>query len=87
MNELVQLTFALRYLNFFTKATPFFPTVTLSMFAEVPLVVEYKIADMRHLKYYPAPKIKDEGGSQAFLKSKKIKLSSLRTASEIPACP
>ena len=37
MNEPVQLTFALRYLNFFTKATPLSPTVTLSMSADVPL--------------------------------------------------
>ncbi|KAB0365056.1 hypothetical protein FD754_009212, partial [Muntiacus muntjak] len=51
MNEPVQLTFALRYLNFFTKATPLSPTVT------------YKIADMGHLKYYLAPKIEDEEGS------------------------
>lgn len=97
MNEPVQLTFALRYLNFFTKATPLSPTVTLSMSADVPLgkweqrrgnlvdgctseppdpfmfpqtllnavgfvfpVVEYKIADMGHLKYYLAPKIEDQ---------------------------
>lgn len=37
MNEPVQLTFALRYLNFFTKATPLSPTVILSMSADVPL--------------------------------------------------
>ncbi|KAH0623043.1 hypothetical protein JD844_030947 [Phrynosoma platyrhinos] len=60
MNEPVQLTFALRYLNFFTKATPLSSTVTLSMSADVPLVVEYKIADMGHLKYYLAPKIEDQ---------------------------
>ncbi|TEA26209.1 hypothetical protein DBR06_SOUSAS18110049, partial [Sousa chinensis] len=63
MNEPVRLTFALRYLNFFTKATPLSPTVTLSMSADVPLVVEYKIADIGHLKYYLAPKIEDEEGS------------------------
>ncbi|XP_020635824.1 proliferating cell nuclear antigen isoform X2 [Pogona vitticeps] len=60
MNEPVQLTFALRYLNFFIKATPLSPTVTLSMSADIPLVVEYKIADMGHLKYYLAPKIEDQ---------------------------
>ena len=37
MQEPVVLTFALRYLNFFTKATPLAPRVTLSMSAEVPL--------------------------------------------------
>ncbi|TKC45510.1 hypothetical protein EI555_019745 [Monodon monoceros] len=63
MNEPVQLTFALRYLNFFTKATPLSPTVTLSMSADVPLIVEYKIADMGHLKYYLVPKIEDEEGA------------------------
>ncbi|XP_061672836.1 proliferating cell nuclear antigen [Syngnathoides biaculeatus] len=60
MNEPVQLIFALNYLNFFTKATPLSKTVTLSMSADIPLVVEYKIADMGHVKYYLAPKIDEE---------------------------
>ncbi|TRY93954.1 hypothetical protein DNTS_016304 [Danionella cerebrum] len=60
MNEPVQLVFALNYLNFFTRATPLSKTVTLSMSAEIPLVVEYKIADMGHIKYYLAPKIDEE---------------------------
>ncbi|KAK6468486.1 proliferating cell nuclear antigen [Huso huso] len=55
MNEPVQLIFALNYLNFFTKATPLSKTVILSMSPDVPLVVEYKIADMGHVKYYLAP--------------------------------
>ena len=37
MNEAVSLTFALHYLNFFTKATPLSPQVTLSMSQDVPL--------------------------------------------------
>lgn len=37
MQEPVVLTFALRYLNFFTKATPLSPQVSLSMSADVPL--------------------------------------------------
>ena len=37
MQEAVTLTFALQYLNFFTKATPLSPRVTLSMSPEVPL--------------------------------------------------
>ncbi|XP_035613181.2 proliferating cell nuclear antigen-like [Oncorhynchus keta] len=60
MNEPVQLIFALNYLNFFTKATPLSKTVILSMSADIPLVVEYKIADMGHVKYYLAPKIVEE---------------------------
>jgi proliferating cell nuclear antigen len=59
MNQAVTLTFALRYLNFFTKATPISPQVKLSMSPEVPLVVEYKVADMGHLRYYLAPKMED----------------------------
>lgn len=60
MNQAVCLTFALRYLNFFTKATPLSPQVSLSMSQDVPLVVEYKIADMGFLRFYLAPKIEDQ---------------------------
>ena len=41
MEEPVTLSFALRYLGFFTKATPLGPTVKLHMSPEVPIVVEY----------------------------------------------
>ena len=51
MSEPVQLTFAVKYLNMFTKATPLSPSVSLSM---------YKIEDMGHIKYFLAPKIKEE---------------------------
>jgi proliferating cell nuclear antigen len=68
--EDVNLTFALRYLGFFTKATPLASVVHLQMSAEVPLVVEYKISvgdkpderkkDRRgYIRYYLAPKIVD----------------------------
>lgn len=60
MQEPVTLTFALRYLNYFTKATPLSPQVSLSMSPDVPLVVEYKIADMGYIRYYLAPKIEDD---------------------------
>lgn len=59
----VSLTFALRYLNFFAKATPLSGTVTLKMSPDVPLVTEYKIGDdgdMGSLSFYLAPKIEDE---------------------------
>ncbi|CAN7993304.1 unnamed protein product [Ixodes hexagonus] len=59
MQEAVSLTFALRYLNSFTKATPLCGQVQLSMSADVPLVVEYKIEDMGYVRYYLAPKIDD----------------------------
>jgi len=60
MQEPVTLTFACRYLNMFTKASCLAPQVTLSMSPEVPLVVEYKIGDIGHIRYYLAPKIEDE---------------------------
>jgi len=59
MEEPVELTFALRYLNFFTKATCLGPRVILSMSPEVPIVVEYPIGDSGFIKYYLAPKIDD----------------------------
>ena len=37
LQEAVSLTFALRYLNFFTKATPLTDTVTLSLSKDAPL--------------------------------------------------
>jgi len=60
MKEQVELTFALRYLNFFTKATSLSPTVVISMSPEVPVVIEYPISQKGHVKYYLAPKIDDE---------------------------
>ncbi|XP_064458525.1 proliferating cell nuclear antigen-like [Ornithodoros turicata] len=63
MQEAVSLTFALRYLNSFTKASPLCEQVQLSMSADVPLVVEYKIDDMGYVRYYLAPKIEDSEDS------------------------
>jgi proliferating cell nuclear antigen len=60
MEEPVELTFALRYLNFFTKATSLGPSVIISMSPDVPVVVEYPIGEFGFIKYYLAPKI-DEG--------------------------
>jgi len=60
IEEPLELTFALRYLSLFTKATPLSSTVTLKMSPEVPLVVEYPIGDAGHIRYYLAPKIDDE---------------------------
>jgi len=62
--EEVSLTFALRYLNFFAKATPLFDSVVLRMSPDVPLVTEYKIGDkggeLGYIRFYLAPKIEDE---------------------------
>lgn len=60
MEEATELTFALRYLNYFTKATPLSPTVTLHLSKDVPLMVEYKVENMGFMRYYLAPKIDEE---------------------------
>ena len=59
IHEPVSLTFALRYLNSFTKATALSPQVTLSLAKELPIVVEYKIEKMGFLRFYLAPKIEE----------------------------
>lgn len=60
MEEPVELNFALRYLNFFTKATSLSNTVIISMSPDVPVVIEYPIEESGHVKYYLAPKIDDD---------------------------
>jgi proliferating cell nuclear antigen len=60
MQEKVDLNFALRYLNFFTKATSLGPTVRISMSPEVPMVVEYPIDTMGEVRFYLAPKIDED---------------------------
>jgi len=59
MEPVVQ-TFAMRYLNYFTKATILSKTVKLSMSPEVPLMVEYNIDEIGYVRYYLAPKIEEE---------------------------
>ncbi|KDD72530.1 proliferating cell nuclear antigen protein, partial [Helicosporidium sp. ATCC 50920] len=61
MREQVCLTFALRYLNSFTKATALSPAVCIRLNSDLPVVVEYRLAEMGHVRYYLAPKIEDDG--------------------------
>jgi len=60
LKEPVSLTFALRYLNSFAKATGLASHVVLRMTRDLPIMVEYPIADLGHLSFYLAPKIEDE---------------------------
>ena len=68
MEEPAELNFALRYLNFFTKASPLSGVVTLSMNADMPIVVEYGIGDNGHVRFFLAPKLDEddemEGGDE-----------------------
>jgi len=60
LEEPVTLTFALRYLNYFSKATGLSGVVSLSLSKDVPLVVEYNIPDLGYIRYYLAPKIEED---------------------------
>lgn len=55
LHEPVMLTFALRYLNSFTKATPLASSVIISMSKELPVVVEYRIMDIGHIRWAALP--------------------------------
>jgi proliferating cell nuclear antigen len=56
----VTASFSLKYLNYFTKASMLSQQVTLSMSADYPLLVEYKIEEIGYLRFFLAPKIDDE---------------------------
>ncbi|KAI8334982.1 proliferating cell nuclear antigen [Chlamydoabsidia padenii] len=56
----VSMTFSIKYLVNFTKATPLSSRVSLSLSNEVPLLVEYKLGDLGYVRYYLAPKIGEE---------------------------
>ena len=58
--EKVSLSFALRYLNMFNKASTLCNYVKLMLASETPLVVEYEIEALGTLKYYLAPKINED---------------------------
>lgn len=60
IQEPVSLSFALRYLGFFTKASPLSSKVRLSLSKDVPLMVEYEIGDFGHIRYYLAPRIDED---------------------------
>ncbi|OQV18952.1 Proliferating cell nuclear antigen 2 [Hypsibius exemplaris] len=60
LEQPVSLTFALKYLNNFAKATPLSATVRLCMSNNHPLCVEYPMPEVGHIRYYLAPKIEEE---------------------------
>lgn len=60
LQEPCSLTFALRYLNYFTKATSLSERVMLSLAPELPLVVEYEIEQLGYIRYFLAPKIEED---------------------------
>ena len=57
MAEPVSLTFSLKYLVNFCKASGLSDRVKLSLSSEVPLLVEYGMQDNSYLRFYLAPKV------------------------------
>lgn len=57
LSEPVSLTFSLKYLVNFCKATGLSKTVKLCLSNEVPLLVEYGLAASSYLRFYLAPKV------------------------------
>ncbi|MCJ1310916.1 proliferating cell nuclear antigen [Agyrium rufum] len=60
LTEPVALTFSLKYLVNFCKASGLSKSVKLCLSNEVPLLVEYELASQSHLRFYLAPKIGDD---------------------------
>ncbi|KAH9823565.1 proliferating cell nuclear antigen, N-terminal domain-containing protein [Melampsora americana] len=59
LRQSVSLTFSIKYLSNFTKASPLANRVVLHMSNEVPLLVEYDFQS-GYVRYYLAPKIEDD---------------------------
>ncbi|SPO00962.1 probable proliferating cell nuclear antigen [Cephalotrichum gorgonifer] len=60
LTEPVSLTFSLKYLVNFCKASGLSNQVKICLSNEVPLLVEYNISGNSYLRFYLAPKIGDE---------------------------
>lgn len=60
LQQSVSMSFAVKYLVNFTKATPLSSRVGLNLSADVPLLVDYKLDNVGYVRYYLAPKIGDE---------------------------
>lgn len=57
LTEPVALTFSLKYLVNFCKASALSSTVKLCLSNEVPLLVEYGLSGSSYLRFYLAPKV------------------------------
>ncbi|KAJ2162956.1 hypothetical protein GGF46_000142 [Coemansia sp. RSA 552] len=60
INEPVSHSLALKYLANFAKAAPLADTVAINLIEEAPVMFEFKISDMGHIRFYLAPQIEDE---------------------------
>ena len=58
LGEPVDLTFSLKYLSNFCKASALSNQVKICLSNEVPLLVEYALAGNSYLRFYLAPKVR-----------------------------
>jgi len=78
LSEPVSLTFSLKYLVNFCKASALSNTVKICLSSEVPLLVEYSLAGSSYLRFYLAPKVRSVflrtgvGGAEADILSRSV---------------
>ncbi|KAI1718184.1 proliferating cell nuclear antigen [Ditylenchus destructor] len=61
VREEVKVSYAIKYMNMFTKATSLSGRVRVSLSNNVPMAIEYGVEDNGYIRFYLAPKI-EEGG-------------------------
>lgn len=59
-NEKVSSSYGLQYLNSFAKASSLSNSVSLNLSSSFPLMIQYDIDNMGHVKFYLAPKMDDD---------------------------
>lgn len=67
LSDQVSLTFSLKYLVNFCKATALSSSVKLRLSRDVPLLVEYSLSGSSYLRFYLAPKVCDSFKCQSQL--------------------
>ncbi|KAJ1641929.1 hypothetical protein LPJ64_006168 [Coemansia asiatica] len=60
ITEPVSHSLALKYLANFAKAAPLADRVTINLIEEAPVMFEFKISDMGHIRFYLAPQIEED---------------------------
>jgi len=60
LGDPVALTFSLKYLINFTKATNLSTSVNICLSNDVPLLIDYTVSTSSYLRFYLAPKIGDD---------------------------
>lgn len=80
LSEPVALTFSLKYLVNFCKATGLSSSVKLCLSNEVPLLVEYELTNGSYLRFYLAPKVSNQPNPTRLRKFELIVASLFRSA-------